>query len=125
MRAESRMSARYALSFDIDRLGGRKNGVAPIVIATALNCLSADQIHRTLENFFQAGLHVHPFQQTAAFILFSRERAEQVHVAVAAKIVTQRRAKQFQSSNAAFVAESAQGFNVISWFHSHRAGSLS
>src|ERR1039458_2652952 len=121
MRAESRMSARYALSFDINRPRGRKDGVAAIGIAAAFNGPTADQIHRAAKNFRQLELHVHPFQQTTVLVFFRGERAEQIHVAVGTKIVAQRRAKNFQPGDAAFVAKPAHGFIVVAEFHNAAA----
>src|ERR1019366_9030895 len=113
MRAESRMSARYALSFDINRPRGRKNGVAAIGIAAAFNGPTADQIHRAAKNFRQLELHVHPFQQTTVLVFFRRERAERIHVAARAEIIAEGRAENFQPGDAAFMAKLAHSLGVV------------
>jgi len=107
----------YALSLDINRLRGRKNGVATIGITTPLNGPTADQIHRAAKNLGQLELHVHSFQQPAVLIFFRRECAEQIYIAVGTKIIAQGRAKKFQLGNAALTAKLAHGFNVVFWLH--------
>ena len=113
----SRMSARYALSFDIDWLRGRKNSVTTIGIAAAFNGSTADQIHRAAKNLLQLELHIDKLQQAAVLVFFRGEGAEQVHVAVRAEIIAQRRAEQFQPGHSALAAKPADRFVDVKKFY--------
>src|SRR5437879_5614516 len=68
IRADSRMSARSALSLDIKRMGIRQDGGSAVGIAAALNGAAADKVHPAPKDPLQTALQTHPLQQAAALV---------------------------------------------------------
>src|SRR6266542_5162735 len=64
--AALRMSARYALSLDIDWPGGGQDGVATIRVLTALDGPAAHEVNGSSKNLRQFQLQIRPSQQCAA-----------------------------------------------------------
>ena len=101
-RAESRnIPRRWALSLDINRPGGFQNFVATVRIAAPLN--AGRLTKSTVQPNRPGPASVPPLKQPA--LRARPQRAEQIHVAIAAKIRAQGRAKQFQPGDAARPAE--------------------
>ena len=93
----------------------RENLVLAIRIFAALNGPPADQIHGAAKEFFKIKFDRDPLEQSA--LLVWPKCAKQIHVAVIAEIIPERRAEQFQPGDSVLLAKFCQRCRIELHFH--------